>query len=117
MNIAIIGSRTFSNYELLSVIIKNFLSENNIKVNSIISGGAKGADSLAEQFALENNLEMIIFKPDWKKFGKKAGIIRNTIIIDNSDTVFAFWDGKSSGTKDAINKAEKLGKKVITILF
>lgn len=60
---------------------------------------------------------MIIFKPDWKKFGKKAGLLRNTIIIDNSDTVFAFWDGKSSGTKDAITKAEKVGKQVITILF
>jgi hypothetical protein len=113
MKIAIIGSRTFSDYELLSTTIKNYLSEHQLNVQSVISGGATGADSLAEKFALENNLKMIVHKPDWKRFGKKAGLVRNTIIIENSDLVFAFWDGKSSGTKDAITKAKKTGKNVI----
>ncbi len=113
MKIAIIGSRTFLDYELLSDTIKNYLSENNLIIKSVVSGGAKGADTLAEKFALENTIEMIVFKPDWKRFGKRAGFMRNTLIIENSDIVFAFWDGKSSGTKDSIEKAKSLNKKVI----
>lgn len=113
MKIAIIGSRTFLDYELLSNTIKNYLSENNLIIKSVVSGGAKGADTLAEKFALENTIEMIVFKPDWKRFGKRAGFIRNTLIIENSDIVFAFWEGKSSGTKDSIEKAKSLNKKVI----
>src|SRR5690606_22296767 len=113
MKIAIIGSRTFLDYELLSDTIKNYLSENNLIIKSVVSGGAKGADTLAEKFALENTIEMIVFKPDWKRFGKRAGFMRNTLIIENSDVVFAFWDGKSSGTKDSIEKAKSLNKKVI----
>ena len=88
-----------------------------MKKIAIVSGGAKGADTLAEKFALENHLEMIVFKPDWKKFGKRAGFLRNTIIIENATIVFAFWDGKSNGTKDSIDKAEKLNKKVIVTIF
>lgn len=117
MNIAIIGSRNFTDFELLSSTILNYLFENKLTVTSVVSGGAKGADSLAEKFALENYLKMTVFKPDWKQFGKRAGFIRNTLIIENCDIVFAFWDGKSNGTKDSIDKAEKLGKKVIIILF
>jgi len=113
MKIAIIGSRTFLDYELLSDTIKKYLSENNLIIKSVVSGGAKGADTLAEKFALENTIEMIVFKPDWKRFGKRAGFMRNTLIIENSDVVFAFWDGKSSGTKDSIEKAKSLNKKVI----
>lgn len=117
MKIAIIGSRSFSNYELFCETINNYLIENDLTVKCVVSGGAKGADALSEKFAIDNGLEMMVFRPDWKKYGRTAGIIRNTQIIENSDIVFAFWDGKSSGTKDSVAKAEKLGKKVITILF
>lgn len=117
MNIAIIGSRNFTDFELLSSTILSYLSENELTATSVVSGGAKGADTLAEKFALENHLKITVFKPDWKQFGKRAGFIRNTLIIENSDIVFAFWDGISNGTKDSIDKAEKLGKEVVVNLF
>jgi hypothetical protein len=99
MRVAIIGSRNFNNYELVVDTLKEY--ENNITL--IVSGGAKGADTLGERWAKEKNKEVLIFHPDWNKYGKSAGIIRNKDIIENSDIVFAFWDGISKGTKNSID--------------
>ncbi len=109
MKVAVIGSRDFNDYEL----VKTALSPINITL--LVSGGAKGADSLGERYAKENNIETLIFKPDWEKHGKAAGMIRNTDIVNNADTIIAFWDGESRGTKDSISKAEKLGKNIIIV--
>lgn len=109
MKVAVIGSRTFDDYEL----VKETLS--NIDITLLVSGGAKGADSLGERYANENNITTLIFKPDWKKHGPAAGPIRNTDIVNNADTIIAFWNCESRGTKDSITKAEKLGKEVIII--
>lgn len=109
MKVAVIGSRIFDDYEL----VKETLS--NIDITLLVSGGAKGADSLGERYANENNITTLIFKPDWKKHGPAAGPIRNTDIVNNADTIIAFWNGESRGTKDSITKAEKLGKEVIII--
>lgn len=117
MKIAIIGSRTFKDFELLSRTVKLYCKANNILLKTIVSGGAKGADTLAERFAKENSLEMKIFHPEWELLGRNACSARNTQIVKFADIVFAFWDGKSPGTKDSITKAEKLGKEVIIIVF
>jgi len=109
MKVAVIGSRNFNDYEL----VKTTLSPLNITL--LVSGGAKGADSFGERYANENNIETLIFKPDWEKHGKAAGMIRNTDIVNNADTIIAFWDGESKGTKDSITKAEKLGKNIIIV--
>ncbi len=74
---------------------------------TIISGGAQGADTLAEQFAKEFHLENKIFKADWNKYGKAAGPIRNEEMVKSSEFVIAFWDYKSKGTKSTIDFAEK----------
>lgn len=116
MNIAIIGSRSFHNYELVKSTVNDYVHQNTIKIHCIVSGGAKGADTLAQKFALEYQLDMIVYKPDWKRFGKRAGFIRNTEIIENSDVVIAFWDGSSNGTKDSITKAKQKNKIVIVII-
>ena len=107
MKIGIVGSRGFEDYELLCqelVWFKTFHEP----ITQIISGGSKGADSLGEKWAIDNNIEVVLYKPDWKKYGKAAGMIRNTDIIKNSEFVFAFWDGKSKGTKDSIDKTKIL---------
>lgn len=117
MKIAIVGSRTFSDYELLSNTVKTYCKANNIFPKIIVSGGAKGADTLAERFAKENNLEKKIFHPNWELLGRNACSARNTEIVEFSDLVFAFWDGQSPGTKDSITKAENLGKTVIIKTF
>lgn len=111
MKVAVIGSRSFNDYEKL----KDTLSK--IDVSLLVSGGANGADKLGEQYANENNIPTKIFLPDWKKHGKAAGFLRNTDIINEAELVVAFWDQQSNGTRDSIQKAEKQGKKVMIISF
>lgn len=113
VKLAIIGSRSFDNYSLLENKLKEYLS----KVELIISGAAKGADSLGEQWAKNNNIKTLIFPADWNKHGKKAGFIRNEDIIKNCDGCIAFWDKKSSGTKHSISLCEKYNKPYKIIYF
>lgn len=84
--------------------------------DTIISGGAKGADTLARQFANEHNLELIEFIPDYKKYGRTAPLLRNKLIVEACDCLLAFWDGKSKGTKATLDYAEKLGKPVTVVI-
>lgn len=107
MKLAIIGSRTFIDSELAWSTYKNlpFLDQ----VTHIVSGGAKGADSIAELLAKWSGKEMIVYYPDWDKYGKQAGFIRNRLIINDSDCVLAFWDLKSKGTLNSIQLATKKG--------
>lgn len=111
MKVAVIGSRNFSNYNLLKAILDE------IFITQIVSGGAKGADTLAERYAKENKIPTKIFLPDWNKHGVSAGFIRNTDIINDADYVVAFWDNKSNGTRDSINKAKIANKEIIIIKF
>lgn len=111
MKVAVIGSRGFNDYEKMKSVL------NNITISEIISGGAIGADSLGAKYANENSISLCVFLPDWKKYGKGAGFIRNKLIVDNSDMVVAFWDGKSKGTKNSIDYSKKINKKVIIISY
>lgn len=75
----------------------------------IIHGGAKGADRLAGEIAKELGFEVVIFYPDWTKYGKAAGFKRNIQMLqENPDEVIAFWDGQSRGTKHTIDSAKKM---------
>lgn len=110
MRVAIIGSREFTDYELMEEEIGKL----NLTISVIISGGARGADSLAERYAKEYSLPIIVHLPDWS-IGKHAGHIRNSLIIEDSDVVIAFWDGKSKGTLDSISKTRKY-KKILHVI-
>lgn len=111
MKIAVVGSRSFRNYDLM----KNILNEYNISL--IISGGAYGADRYAERYADEHGLKTLIFYPEWEKYGKQAGYIRNKLIVENADLVVAFWDGISKGTKHTIDYSIKIEKRLRIINF
>lgn len=113
MKLAVIGSRSFTDYELLAkVILENFDN-----ISCIVSGGAVGADALAKQYALDQGIEYLEYKPDWNKYGRAAGVVRNTEIIKDCDAVIACWDGSSKGTKDTIKKAKKQGKVLLVLNF
>ena len=116
MNIAIVGGRDFSDYTLLKESLLAYISIYRVPDN-IVSGGAKGADTLAAQFATEMGIPLLVFKPDYQKYGRGATLVRNTQIIENSNVVFAFWDGESKGTKDSITKAKKLQKELYIISY
>nr|WP_314803356.1 DUF2493 domain-containing protein [uncultured Capnocytophaga sp.] len=116
MNIAIVGGRDFSDYTLLKESLLAYISIYRVPDN-IVSGGAKGADTLAAQFATEMGIPLLVFKPDYQKYGRGATLVRNTQIIENANVVFAFWDGESKGTKDSITKAKKLQKELYIISY
>ncbi|MBS1571972.1 MAG: DUF2493 domain-containing protein [Bacteroidetes bacterium] len=116
MNIGIVGGRDFNDYDLLKKTLDAYI-ENKSFLTAIVSGGAKGTDTLAEKYAKELGVDMVVYRPDYKKFGRLAALARNTQIIEHSDVVFAFWDGKSRGTMDSVNKAKRMEKQLFIINY
>ncbi len=112
MNYAIIGSRDFKDYKFLSALLDKIPN-----ITKVVSGGARGADSLAERWAKEHNIEVLLFIPDWDQYGKAAGFIRNKDIVNNADRIIALWDGSSKGTKSSIDYAAKAGKRVLIVNY
>ena len=107
-NIAIVGSRDFSWPELVALFVET-LPEGTV----VVSGGAPGVDTIAEQAARRLGLEVVVFQADWKRFGRKAGPLRNTQIVAAADQVVAFWDGASRGTLNTVMQAVRAGKHVL----
>lgn len=109
-NVIIAGGRDFKDYETLyeecNRILENYITFRTVHV---ISGTAKGADCLGERFAKERNLHTILMPAQWKRYGKSAGVKRNEEMAKIADAAIIFWDGKSRGTKNMIDQAEKKG--------
>lgn len=102
MNIGIVGSRACP-----PIDIGLYLNE---RPDCIVSGGANGADASARLYALENNIPIVEYLPDYCKYGRKAPLMRNILIVERSDRLLAFWDGVSKGTKFTIEYAKRRGK-------
>ena len=105
--VIIAGGRDFNDYQKLRSFCNKVLI--NKKDIEIISGKARGADSLGEKFAKENNYQIVEFPADWNKFGKKAGYIRNEDMAEYADALIAFWNKRSAGTKNMIDIARNSG--------
>ena len=101
MKIAIIGSRNITIND-----IGKYVSQN----DEIVSGGAKGVDTCAAEYARANNIKLTEFLPKYEKYGRAAPIVRNKEIVDYADKVIVFWNGHSKGTLSVIKYAEKVGK-------
>lgn len=115
MKLAVVGSRDFNNYSLAEKAISELVQKNSI--TELISGGAGGADLLAERYAKEHSIPITVHRPDWAGHKRGAGHRRNETIVNSADLVLAFWDGKSKGTKHTLDLACKLGKKVHIVVF
>jgi len=102
------GSRSFNNYPLLRSVLNDY--HRKFLINILIHGNAEGADKLAGRWARENTIMQVIHNPEWKKYGKAAGVFRNSQMVEACDKGIAFWDGKSRGTKDSIQKLKEAGK-------
>jgi len=114
MILAIVGGRTFNNQLQFDETLLRCIVDNDGKYPAlIISGGAIGADTMAKVWARKHRIPLKIHKPDWKKYGKSAGIRRNTDIIGASTHVIAFPGGK--GTADSVKKAKKMNKILIEL--
>ncbi len=113
--IIVAGSRDFNDYELLKNELGFVL--NNKNDIEIVSGTAKGADRLGENYAKEFNLKLKKFPADWDTYGKRAGYIRNEEMAKYADKCIVFWDGESKGSKHMIDLAKKHGLEVIVIKY
>lgn len=102
MKVAVIGSR-----ELWIDDLGKYLPED---TTEIVSGGARGVDTCAKNYAVRNNIKLTEFLPEYDKYGKIAPLLRNNEIIEYADMVLAFWDGKSRGTYYVISKCKELNK-------
>lgn len=87
------------------------------KITEIVSGGASGGDAMGEVFAKGYGIPVKKFLPDWNKYGKSAGFIRNEEMVKYCDTGIGLWDGKSSGTKHTIKLLHDSGKKYGVIYY
>ena len=109
-NIAVVGSRTFRNYAQLARVLEGYIISPN---DEIISGGAIGADSMAQRWAKENGFDISIKYPKYKVYGKPATFVRNERIVATSDIVVAFYAKghfQEGGTANSAEWARKLGK-------
>lgn len=109
MKLAIIGSRKITHIE-----IEKYISAD---VDEIVSGGAKGIDTLAKGYAIRKGIKLTEFLPQYERYGRGAPIKRNQEIAEYADEALTFWDGKSKGTQHTIRFFEKLGKKVTIIMI
>ena len=109
MKIAVIGSRNL-HVENLEIYLPPNCTE-------IVSGGAKGVDQSAAEFARIHGIKLTEFLPQYSIYGKGAPIVRNKQIVDYADLVLAFWDGRSAGTRSVIRYCEKTGKECKIIIL
>lgn len=110
------GSRGFNDYALLDKELRIMLKGKLPKEVEIVSGTARGADSMGEKFAKSTGCNIRRMPAEWDKYGRSAGYIRNAEMADYADACIVFWDGVSPGTKHMIDLAEKkdIECKVIT---
>jgi hypothetical protein len=105
--VIIAGGRDFSDYQLLVEKCDKYLAN---KTNiEIVSGTAKGADSLGARYAKDKGYSVKTFPADWAAFGKRAGYLRNEQMANYANALIAFWDGESRGTKHMIDIATEKG--------
>lgn len=104
MRVAVIGSRGLTVDDL-----GKYLPEG---TTEIVSGGARGIDTCAREYAVSHGIKLTEFLPEYEKFGRGAPLKRNITIIENSDIILAFWDGSSHGTKFVIDKCREMGVEV-----
>ena len=107
MKIAVVGSRS---------ITVDHLDEYLSDCTEIVSGGAKGVDACAAEYARRNGLKLTEFHPQYDRYGRAAPIVRNKEIVDYADKILVFWDGTSKGTMSVIKYAEKAKKACRVIL-
>ena len=107
MKLMIAGSRSITEFDLSEYIPKD--------VDLIISGGAVGIDTLAEEYADQKRISKLILRPRYDLYGRAAPIRRNEEMVDLADEVLVIWDGKSKGSAATVSYAKKKNKKFTVV--
>ena len=114
--VIIAGGRDFSDYDLLKVKMNRILSNIADEI-VVISGTARGADSLGEKYATEMGYKLEKYPANWNKYGKRAGYLRNEQMADVAHACVCFWDSKSKGTKHMIDLANEKKLKLRVVKY
>lgn len=117
MKVAIVGTRNEKkiSYEEFVGKLEAILKLYEIVPTRIVSGGAKGVDSYARQYANEKKLPLTEYLPQYERYGRSAPLVRNTLIVEDADVVIAFPSETSKGTRDSIKKAKDRGKRTYVV--
>jgi hypothetical protein len=112
MRVAVVGSRSLDGrcYKILTEHMPPGVSE-------LVSGGASGADSFAERYALEHGLAMTVIRPDYKTYDRQAPLVRNSQIVAASDFTLILWDGGSRGSLNVIMTCIRTNKPFKVLLI
>ena len=118
-NVIIAGGRDFADPEMLDDCMwqlyghadYGYQQASNYDI-TIVTGGARGADTLGHEWAKQCDFPTIVVPAEWDKHGKAAGPIRNQQMAELSNVLVAFWDGESKGTKNMIDVALRKGLEV-----
>jgi Domain of unknown function (DUF4326)/YspA, cpYpsA-related SLOG family len=113
MKLIIAGSRTFTDYQRLCQV----LAPDRHRITQVLTGGAWGADQLGYRWAWKHAVRHQLFRAEWARFGKAAGMRRNHQMAQAGDVLVACWDGQSPGTAHMIQCMEQRGKPVIVVRF
>ena len=105
MRIVFSGCRDITDEKLVERIISQYIAVKDV----VITGGCRGVDKIAHDYARRCFADTEVHDADWDKHGKAAGPIRNQKMAESADQLVAIWDGKSRGTKSMIDNALKLG--------
>jgi len=115
--VIVCGSRNISDKKYIFEALDKLLKDNDDV--EIISGHARGIDTIAEAYAKERAIPLVVFSADWKQYGRAAGPIRNKeklqYAMSSEPLVIAFWDGKSKGTGNMIAQARNAGVNTLII--
>ena len=114
--VIIAGGRDFSDYDLLKVKMNRILSNITDEI-VVVSGNARGADSLGEKYATEMGYKLEKYPANWDKYGKRAGYLRNEQMADVAHACVCFWDSKSKGTKHMIDLANEKKLKLRVVKY
>lgn len=107
LKVVIAGSRGITDYTILCNAIAQSDFSN---ITEVVSGCARGVDTLGERWAKSANVPIKEFRADWGRFGRGAGKYRNSDMADYCNAAIILWDGESRGTLDMIDKMRRLGK-------
>lgn len=126
IKLAIVGSRDAltivkdkHNKKIVPIFVRDFLpdllTEHKERIATVISGGARGVDKIAQDISNSLNIPIKVIRPD-NPNSKQSYILRNFKIVDEADEIYALWDGESRGTKSVIDYASRKSKKINIIL-
>jgi hypothetical protein len=113
MRTIIAGSRGFTDYETMALTLRQLPFE----ITTVLSGGAKGADALAERWAQEHGIPVERHLADWDLHGRRAGYLRNVEMAQEAEACVVFWDGTSKGSNHMINIARDYFLDPVVILY